>query len=418
MRWSRIAVAAASFAAAATIAIPRASSAPARSVSTRAAPVHVPTACLVELLHPGNAAIALMKVDAAGRVDLTLRFDILACALDEDPGPLPDSDRMALLAGSDESLAGLLDDARGRFAAIFELDADGKRMPCELLAFPSLVEVRAWQHEHLRHPLPMKLDAVLRAQLPPGARVVTVRFPPVISDVILTADCPGAEPFGMPLRPGEASPAIAVGGSRAQAVPADGATGAPVEPPPMSTLDAFARYVRLGFTHIVPEGLDHILFVLGLFLLSVKPRALLLQVTAFTVAHSITLALSMLGVVELSPRIVEPLIAASIAFVAIENVATDRLHAWRPLVVSAFGLVHGMGFAGVLRELGLPRGQMVTALVGFNVGVELGQLAVIVLAFAALGWWQKRAWYRRRIVIPLSLFIAAVGLVWTVQRAF
>jgi hydrogenase/urease accessory protein HupE len=186
--------------------------------------------------------------------------------------------------------------------------------------------------------------------------------------------------------------------------------------PPMSTLEALRRFIALGFTHIVPNGLDHVLFVLGLFLLSTKWRPLLLQVTAFTVAHSITLALTMLGVVELPASIVEPLIAASIAFVAIENVMTSRMHTWRPLVVFAFGLIHGMGFAGVLREFGLPRERMITALVGFNVGVELGQLAVIVAAFAVLGWWRTRDWYRKRIVIPLSLGIAITGLVWTVQR--
>jgi hypothetical protein len=141
-------------------------------------------------------------------------------------------------------------------------------------------------------------------------------------------------------------------------------------------------------------------------------------VTAFTVAHSITLALSLLGFVELPSSVVEPLIAASIAFVAIENLITTRLHAWRTAVVFLFGLVHGMGFAGVLRDLELPRGQLATALVGFNVGVELGQLCVIAGAVALVGWWSARTWYRARIVIPSSLAIAAAGLLWTVQRAF
>jgi hydrogenase/urease accessory protein HupE len=253
---------------------------------------------------------------------------------------------------------------------------------------------------------------------------VTFRFPRVVSDVILTADCPGKEPFAMPLRPGETSPALAVdlaqAGTAARAPPngagRDSAAQTDAGAAPMSTAEELWRFLRLGFTHIVPQGLDHVLFVLGLFLLSTSLRALLWQVTAFTVAHSITLALTMLGVVELSPSIVEPLIAASIAFVAIENVLTSRLHAWRPAVVFAFGLIHGMGFAGVLRELGLPRGQMATALVGFNVGVECGQLSVILVAFAVLGWWRERAWYRRRVVIPLSLAIAVTGIVWTVQR--
>ena len=181
--------------------------------------------------------------------------------------------------------------------------------------------------------------------------------------------------------------------------------------------DVLLDYVVLGFTHIVPKGLDHILFVLGLFLLSARMGPLLIQVTAFTVAHTLTLALSVYGVVSLSPAIVEPLIAASIAYVAIENVLTPTLKPWRALVVFGFGLLHGLGFAGVLQEVGLPRGQFVPALVSFNVGVELGQLAVILAAFLAVGvWGRNKSWYRPRFVIPASTAIAAVGLFWTVQR--
>ena len=177
------------------------------------------------------------------------------------------------------------------------------------------------------------------------------------------------------------------------------------------------QYTGLGFTHILPYGLDHILFVLGLFLLSARAKPLLVQVTAFTVAHSITLALSIYGVVSLSPAIVEPLIAASIVYVALENIVTSDLKPWRPLVVFGFGLLHGLGFAGVLTEIGLPRSEFVTGLVAFNVGVELGQRAAIGLAFLAVGMWARaRVWYRARVVVPASVAIAAVGLYWTIER--
>ena len=119
------------------------------------------------------------------------------------------------------------------------------------------------------------------------------------------------------------------------------------------------------------------LFVLGIYLLSGRARSVLWQVSAFTVAHSITLGLSMYGVVAVSPRIVEPMIALSIAYVAIENIFLSELKSWRVALVFAFGLLHGMGFAGALKELGLPRSEFVTALLTFNVGVEAGQLAVI-----------------------------------------
>ena len=177
------------------------------------------------------------------------------------------------------------------------------------------------------------------------------------------------------------------------------------------------RYLTLGFTHIVPKGLDHVLFVLGIYLLNGRARAILWQVSAFTAAHSITLGLSLYGVVAVSPKIVEPLIALSIAYVAIENLFLSDLKSWRVALVFAFGLLHGLGFAGALKELGLPRSEFVTALLTFNLGVEAGQLAVIGTAFVCVGWHcAHRAWYRRRIVVPASMLIACTAVYWTIQR--
>jgi hypothetical protein len=186
---------------------------------------------------------------------------------------------------------------------------------------------------------------------------------------------------------------------------------------PMTFGQVVWQYLVLGFTHIVPKGTDHILFVLGIFLLSIRLKPILLQVTAFTVAHTITLALTIYGKVSLSPRIVEPLIALSIVYVAVENIVRPTLTPWRVAIVFGFGLLHGMGFAGVLREQGLPRKDFLTALLSFNLGVELGQLSVIALAFVMIGIpYRKEPWYRQRIVIPLSIAIAAIGLFWFVQR--
>ncbi len=179
----------------------------------------------------------------------------------------------------------------------------------------------------------------------------------------------------------------------------------------------FLTYIPTGFDHIVPKGLDHILFVLGLFFLSTQWRPLLAQITAFTAAHTITLALAALGYVSIPGSIVEPLIAASIVFVAVENILTNGLSRWRPFVVFGFGLLHGLGFASVLTQFGLPEANFVPALLGFNVGVELGQLAVIATAFALVGYWfGGKEWYRRIISIPASVFIAIVGAYWLIQR--
>ncbi|GAC1466797.1 MAG: hypothetical protein PVSMB1_16000 [Gemmatimonadaceae bacterium] len=188
-------------------------------------------------------------------------------------------------------------------------------------------------------------------------------------------------------------------------------------PPPLTTLAVAHQYFALGFTHILPKGLDHVLFVLGIFLLSARWRSILLQVSTFTIAHSITLGLTMYGIVSLPAKVVEPMIALSIAYVAIENLLTSELKSWRLALVFSFGLLHGMGFAGVLRDLGLPRSQFLTALLTFNGGVEAGQLTVIAMAFLAVAYWRSnQATYRRLIVRPASFVIALVGAYWTVQR--
>ena len=179
------------------------------------------------------------------------------------------------------------------------------------------------------------------------------------------------------------------------------------------------EYTVLGFEHIVPKGMDHILFVLGLFLLSVGLRPLLLQVTAFTLAHSITLSLTIYGVISLLPSVVEPLIALSIVAVGIENVFVKELKARRVVIVFLFGLLHGIGFAGVLSGLGLSESDFVTALIFFNLGVEAGQLTVIAGAFLCVFWLLKNQQrYRQWVVIPVSVLISSTGLLWTYERLF
>jgi hypothetical protein len=185
----------------------------------------------------------------------------------------------------------------------------------------------------------------------------------------------------------------------------------------LSVTDAAWVYLKLGYNHILPMGLDHILFVLSLFMLSPKLKPLLWQATAFTVAHSITLGLAMYHIISPPANIVEPLIALSILYVSLENIFSPRLKASRIGIVFLFGLVHGMGFAGALGKLGLPQGAYLLSLVMFNIGVELGQLTIILSAYFLMGkWFGNKSYYRRLIVIPVSAIIAIVSAVWTVQR--
>ena len=191
-------------------------------------------------------------------------------------------------------------------------------------------------------------------------------------------------------------------------IPASGGSGHVA-----STVWSFGKQ---GFGHVIPAGLDHILFVLGLFLLGRAWGPLLWQVSAFTLAHSATLALVTLGQFEVSPKIVEPLIAASIALVAFENIWKPVYSLRRLVVVFCFGLVHGLGFAGGLNDLTIPKGSLLAALGGFNLGVEAGQLAAIALAFACTGWIRDDARYRRYVAIPGSAAIGLAGIYWTVER--
>lgn len=187
----------------------------------------------------------------------------------------------------------------------------------------------------------------------------------------------------------------------------------------LPTKDVAKIYLKLGYTHILPLGLDHILFVLCLFFLSPNLKTILWQATAFTITHSITLALAAYGVFSPPASIVEPIIAVSILFVALENTFITQLKPSRILIIALFGLIHGMGFASVLTDIGLPKDEYLTALITFNIGVELGQITVILIAWFGLAYWfRKKPWYRKVIVIPISVVIAVISFYWTIERIF
>jgi hypothetical protein len=183
--------------------------------------------------------------------------------------------------------------------------------------------------------------------------------------------------------------------------------------------DVVWYYVKLGIEHIIPLGIDHILFVVALCLLNNKLKTILWQATAFTIAHSITLALSMKDVITLPSEIVEPIIALSIVFIAVENLVVNELKAWRIGIVFLFGLIHGLGFASVLNEIGLPPDRFFISILSFNVGVEIGQVVVILLVFLLFIFpFGKKRWYKKRVVYPLSILIGLIAFYWTIERIF
>lgn len=339
--------------------------------------------------------IVILRNTGAYDVEITVDVDALALGVppSTDSREVYDSVRELSL----EELIAAREQARGTLQKWIRIEFDGgKDQPW--ISFPE--EGRPVEGEQL--PTYFGITARFSGFIPPRAQAFTFGASRALGPVHLTIfDQRMMRTLKHVMEPSEDSPPYLIDSTEQPAVP----------------LGVVGEYLKLGFTHILPKGLDHILFVLGLFLLSSHWRPLLWQITAFTVAHTVTLGLSIMEVVSLPSRIVESLIALSIAYVAIENIFTDRMRPWRPALVFGFGLLHGLGFAGVLRELGLPPGEMVPALLSFNVGVEVGQLAVVGLAFAAVGWARNSPWYRSAIVIPVSGAIAITGLYWTVERA-
>ncbi len=345
-------------------------------------------------------ALVVLRVDGTYQVDV--RVDVDALAL----GASPTADDAALVAELEAMGAAsrerALERARGTIARRVRVRFDGEP------ARPAVSFPQAGMEPAADDPVPSRFGTLARlsGRRPPEATTISLSASRAFGPVQLTLlDERYLTGTRMLLGPGERSAPWRLD----EPPPGKGAAGA-AQP------GTIARYMALGFEHILPLGVDHILFVVGLFLLAARWRPLLWQVSAFTLAHTLSLALSMAGVVSLPSRPVETLIAASIAYVAIENLVTDKMHVWRPLLVFGFGLLHGLGFASVLRQLGMPDGEWIPALISFNVGVELGQLTVIGLAFLAVGWFRDRSWYRPFVVRPASAVIALVGIIWAVQR--
>jgi hypothetical protein len=348
---------------------------------------------------------------AQGRADLTLQINLEAFLAGVDLGAVENTDAApqaqeydVLRALSDEVLAARAPELLEAWNALPLLSVDGA--PVELQNLRVDVTTGVAQE------LPRITGWHLAADVPPGTRI-TVGWPEGGGDLVLRQQ--GVEAPFTGLISGGDSATLSLGGGDQ-----------------LGGWQTFASYIPVGFDHILPKGLDHILFVLGLFFLSMRLRPLIWQVTAFTLAHTVTLALGALGLVTVPGSIVEPLIAASIVYVAIENISARDLNRWRPVVIFGFGLLHGLGFASVLGDFGLPEDQFIPALIGFNVGVEVGQLTVIALAFVTI-WLAVLAAQRaalagveemvteypvmfRALSMTGSLLIALIGIYWVIER--
>ena len=185
----------------------------------------------------------------------------------------------------------------------------------------------------------------------------------------------------------------------------------------MPSFEIVKQYLLLGFTHVIPLGFDHILFILSIFFLNSNVKSVIVQCSVFTIAHSFSLALTAAGYIIPPSQIIEPLIALSILFTSIENIVHDKINTYRLVIIFLFGLIHGMGFASALKEIGLPPTHFWASLISFNIGVEFGQITIILLAYFLISkWFSKKFWYKQRIVYPLSSIIGCIALYWTIER--
>ena len=350
--------------------------------------------------HEVRPAIANVEITGGQVVvDFEMALEGLLAGIDlstvSDTNESPKSgDYDALRAEPGGELEKRLRDNWATLASSFVITADDRRLA------PGLAQVYAPEVGDID--LPRDSRVRITADLADVGDVVVVGWNAELGPLILRHQGAGEDAFSGYLAPGALSPPLPRQGGAAEGA---GAT--------------FLRYVILGVEHIVPKGLDHILFVLGLFFFALRMRPLLTQVTAFTLAHTVTLALASLEIVTIPAYVVEPLIAASIVYVAVENLRADRLSRWRTAVVFGFGLLHGLGFASVLGDIGLPQGQFLVSLIGFNIGVEIGQLSVIAAAFLLVGvWFGPRWFYQPWIARPASVAIGLVGAWWVIERVF
>ena len=356
--------------------------------------------------HEMRPAIADIKLSPTD-VSITIRFNAELFLADIDASQIEDSDDAPTAATYDRMRQLPPAELRNRFTQRWHAFADrlngqagGDRLQFELVDFIS--------EEDVDFSLPRISTAVIRAPMPANETEVRFGWDARLGNLILRQMA--AASAGPSIDPDSLYTGLLSGGSLSPAINSVGVATVPIA-------SVISNYIKIGFIHIIPRGLDHILFVLGLFLYAPRWRPLLAQITIFTIAHSLTLALASRGLVSVPATIVEPMIAASIAYVALENLWQRKLRLSRLLIIFTFGLLHGLGFASVLADIGLPSSDFLISLISFNIGVELGQITVIAAALSlSLLLPLSPDRYRRLITIPFSIVIGVIGIGIAAER--
>lgn len=185
----------------------------------------------------------------------------------------------------------------------------------------------------------------------------------------------------------------------------------------MAILETIVRYIQLGYTHVIPFGFDHVLFVLCLVFLSTNVKSIIIQCSLFTIAHSLSLGFVLTGLILPNSYYVEIFIAFTLLFTSVENILIDKVYPYRLVLIFIFGLIHGMGFANALKEVGILKNQLYTALFSFNLGVELAQITIIFLSYFLISKrFSNKKYYKERIVYPISTLVACIAVYWIIER--
>lgn len=383
--------------------------------------------------HPPLGTVTTLRVGEGPdglTVEVIVTHDALAFALNDTSIRVTDQQMYDLLDGPREDLQAALVDGRERFQSGFKVFADGEPLELQLVQAPTLRSVDQWRLENPAERLPCTMEFIARAELPEGCSSIGMQAPGVFDQVVLEVDRPGHEPLYLPLEPGERSPdfkldaASAAPAEHAALAPADRAAGPADEPAAQSpgapaeaatSRDAGTLALR-GFLQVIPRGLDHACLMLALALGCWKLGDVATQSAGFLIASGIALTAAALGVVRVPPEVLGPAIAATVAWVAIENLVVAEPHRWRAVAVSVFGLVHGLGLGRALLGAGLPAGGRAPGIASFALGAVGAMLVVLLGGLAAVGWWREKPWYRARVSAPVSGVIGAVSLFWLVHR--
>lgn len=359
------------------------------------------TAASAHELRPAIMDVGVLE-ETPDQLSIDLTFPAEAFLAGIDLSTISDTDDSAKSGLYDEFramppdiLADRIKSSSAALAATFTVMAAGRPLPLELAA----IDVADEDDLSLSRDTKLRL----RSSFPKAGEAIAIQWQPAMGALLIRQMGTGGDP--------EYSDYLPNGGESQAFMLSD------ARPVPLGSV--IGKYIHSGIIHIVPAGLDHILFVVGLLAYGLSARGLIFQISLFTVAHTITLAAASLGWINISGSIVEPLIALSIAWIGVENMirTSGRVAITRSSVVFVFGLLHGLGFASVLADFGLPQSAYIVGLLSFNLGVEIGQLIIVVpifLMLRALKLTDRR--FRRGFQIPVSTIISAIGLFWFVER--